>query len=76
MQAIFPFGLEILCDGHVIDKGSEIPKSLKIIRFLCDGYVTKHAKRLFDGYLTISYTQRVKALLISIFLFDGYLIKE
>ena len=76
MQATFPFGRKILCDGHVIDKGGDIAKLLKINSFLCDGYVTIHAKRLFDGYLTISYTQWVKALFISMFLFDGYLLKE
>lgn len=72
----FPFGLKIICDGHVIDKGSSIGKTLKIISLICDGYVTEHAKSLFDGYLTIDYARRVKGLFISLFLFDGYLIKE
>lgn len=44
MQAIFPSGRKILCDGHVIDRGGEIAKLLKFIRFLCDGYVTNTIK--------------------------------
>jgi len=72
MQAIFRFGLNFLCDGHVIERAISIEIVLIINTFLCDGHVmelTFNSKAECNGYVTgISFCLK--------FLFDGYLIER
>ncbi len=73
MQAMFPFGLKILCNGYVTTIASSILKSLKINIFLCNGYVIAECL-FFDGYLTTSKILCDGHVITGNFLFDGYLI--